>query len=383
MLKADFLTLIFIAIFTLPILMGAFTKFSREKIQSSLWSLCDGLEFILVLFLAIYLTRGIFFQHDSGLFAQIYNEIPKEIRILLFGQDILIYVIVVPLMVGLFRGLIGLITHPIYSAVSGPLADRLYKLLILVGSGRRGGIIGALAQIPRASVLVFVFALLINFYAYYFPAPRLTKMMSDSKGYQFIYKNAVTLALNSNLAQKIPVLVNDYFRQNKVSGSTKGRVITYFNGATLDEAVKSDVQIDATARQVVGSEQNSRQKGYLIYRWITKHIKYDEQKAAQLGQDPSGLDSGAIVAFNTRKGVCFDYASLYVAMCRAVGLKVRLVTGLGYSGTSWGDHAWNQVYVPEEGRWINVDPTFGTVNNYFDKPDFNVDHKDSKVQGEW
>lgn len=382
MLKVDFLTLIFIAIFTLPIIIGAFTKFSREKIQFSLWSLCDGLEYILVLFLAIYLTRGIFFQHSSGLFAQIYNEIPEEIRVLLVGQDILIYVIVVPLIVWLLRGLIGLITHPIYNAVLGPLANRLYQLLTLIGGGR-GRIIGALAQIPRAAVLVFVSALLINFYAYYFPTPRLTKMMSESSGYQLIYKNAVSLVLNSNLAQKIPVLVNDYFRQNEVSGSTKGRVITYFNGATLDEAVKSDSQIDAVARQVVGSEQSGRQKAYLIYRWITKNIKYDYKKAAQIGKDSSGIDSGSIVAFNTRRGVCFDYASLYVSMCRAVGLKVRLVTGLGYSGSSWGDHAWNQVYVPEEGRWINVDPTFGTVNNYFDKPDFTVDHKDTKVQGEW
>lgn len=382
MLKVDFLTLIFIAIFTLPILMGAFTKFSREKIQFSLWSLCDGLEFILVLFLAIYLTRGIFFQHNPGLFAQIYNGIPEEIRILLFGQDILIYIVVVPLIVWLFRGLIGLITHPIYNAVLGPLANRLYKLLILIGSGL-GRIIGALAQIPRAAVLVFTSALLLNFYAYYFPAPRLTQMMSESSGYQLIYKNAVSPVLNSNLVQKIPVLVNDYFRKDEVSGSSKGRVITYFNGATLDEAVKSDSQIDATARQVVGSEQNSRQKAYLIYRWITQNIKYDDQKAAQLSQDSSGIDSGSIMAFNTRMGVCFDYASLYVSMCRAVGLKVRLVTGIGYSGSSWGDHAWNQVYVPEEGRWINVDPTFGTVNNYFDKPDFTVNHKDTKVQGEW
>jgi len=362
--------------------MGAFTKFSREKIQFSLWSLCDGLEFILVLFLAIYLTRGIFFQHNPGLFAQIYNGIPEGIRILLFGQDILIYIVVVPLIIWLFRGLIGLITHPIYNAVLGPLANRLYKLLIIIGSGL-GRIIGALAQIPRAAVLVFTSALLLNFYAYYFPAPRLTQMMSESSGYQLIYKNAVSPVLNSNLVQKIPVLVNDYFRQDEVSGSSKGRVITYFNGATLDEAVKSDSQIDATARQVVGSEQNSRQKAYLIYRWITHNIKYDDQKAAQLSQDSSGIDSGSIMAFNTRMGVCFDYASLYVSMCRAVGLKVRLVTGIGYSGSSWGDHAWNQVYVPKEGRWINVDPTFGTVNNYFDKPDFTVNHKHTKVQGEW
>ena len=383
MLKINLLTLILITIFTLPILVGFFTTFSREKIQFSLWSLCDGLEFILVLFLAVYLTREIFFQHNTGLFAKIYKGIPEEIRIQLFGRDIFIYLIVVPLMVWVFRGLIGLITHPIYNAALGPLANRLYKMIIFIGSGL-GRIIGALSQIPRAAVLVFVSAMLLNFYAYYFPVPRLTQMMNESSGYQLIYKNAVSPVLNSNLAQKIPVLVNDYFRQNTDPGSTKGPVIiTYFNGATLNEAIKSDSQIDATARQVAGNEQNSRKKGNLIYQWITKNIKYDDQKATQIGQDPSGIDSGSINAFNTHKGICFDYACLYVSMCRAVGLKVRLVTGLGYSGSSWGDHAWNQVYVSEQGRWINVDPTFGTVSNYFDKPDFSVDHKDAIVQGEW
>lgn len=386
MLKLDFLSLLLIAIFFLPILMGVFTRFSREKIRLSLWSLCNGLEFIFVLFLAIYLTRGIFFQHNSGPFVQIYNWIPEEIRILLFGHDILIYIVVVPLMVWLFSGLLGLITHPFYNVVLGPLADRLYKLFMFIGSGL-GRIVGALAQIPRAALLVFISALLLTFYAYYFPTPRLTQMMSESSGYQFIYKNAISPVLNSNLAQKIPVLVNDYFKQNEVpnevSGSSQGRVITYFNGVTLDEAVKSNSQIDAAARRVVGSEQSNRQKAYLIYRWITQNIKYDEQKVAQLSQDPSGIESGSLVAFNTRRGICFDYASLYVSMCRAVGLKVRLVTGLAYSGLNWGDHAWNQVYVPEEGRWINVDTTFGTMFNYFDKPDFAIDHRYAVVQREW
>ena len=63
---------------------------------------------------------------------------------------------------------------------------------------------------------------------------------------------------------------------------------------------------------------------------------------------------------------------------------MRLVTGLGYSGVSWGDHAWNQVYSVEESRWIDVDATFGNSGaDYFDKEDFNVDHKYPTVQGEW
>lgn len=384
MFNVDYLTLFFILIFALPILIGAFTKFSCERIQLSLRSLCDGLEFLLVLMLAIYLTRGIFFQHDQGIFARIYDGIPDQIRALTVGKDVLIYMIAVPLITSLLGRLIGFITHPIYNAVLSPLANSLYKMLNLAGGGLKP-VIGALAQIPRAAVLVFISALLLNFYAYYFPSQPLIRMMNESGGYQLIYKNAVSPVLNSNLAQKIPVLVNDYFRQETVPdpAKSKGWVITYFNGVTLDEAVKSNPQIDSTARQVAGDAQYSRQKAYLIYQWITRNIKYDEQKAAQLGKNSGGMDSGSIVAFNSRRGICFDYASLYVSMCRAVGLKVRLVTGLGYSGASWGDHAWNQVYIPEKDRWLNVDATFGTINNYFDKPDFSVDHRDAEVQGEW
>lgn len=390
MLSADLLTLALIAIFILPIIKGAFTQFSRDRIQFSLWSLGDGLEFILALILAIYLTRGIFLQHDSGLFASIYNAIPEQLRTQLLGQDILIYALVIPLLVWLLRSALRLITGPIYKAVLNPLANRMYTLIMTMGSGL-GRILGALAQVPRAAVLVFVAALLLNFSAYYFPSPLLAQVMSDSSGYQLIYKNAVSPALNSNLAQKIPVVVNDYFRpvvaalppSSDRPSLGNERVIIYFNGVTLNEAVKSNPQIDAAALKIVGSEQNQSKRAYLLYKWISQNIQYDYQKAALLSRDPRGVASGSIMAFNTRTGVCFDYASLYVSMCRAVGLPVRLVTGLGYSGLSWGDHAWNQVYISAEGRWINVDPTFGTGGNYFDKPDFSVDHKYDQVQGEW
>lgn len=223
--------------------------------------------------------------------------------------------------------------------------------------------------------------------------------MNQSTAYQVVYKNAVSPALNSNIAKKIPVLVNDSFGKvmeraqpiedtgpaisNHPVKKDNPYVITYFNGVTLDEAIKSNAQIDATARQIVGSEQNSKKKAHLLYKWVSQNIEYDYNKAAIISKDSSGIASGSIIAFNTRTGICFDYSSLYISMCRAVGLKVRLISGLGYSGLAWGDHAWNQVYSIEESRWINVDTTFGTNGNYFDKRDFNVDHRYAQVQGEW
>jgi hypothetical protein len=397
MLDYNLITFILIIGFVLPLISGAFEPFSRDRIKESVWSLIDGLEFLVGFILAIYLTKRVFFDNDSGIFSIIYSWIPQNIRTFLYGQDIFIYILIVPLLLMLIRILLRLVTGPIYGVLFEPLTNLLYTLHNSLGSLWRR-IWGILAKLPKAILLVFFLGLLLNFYSYYFPSPLLSRWMNESAAYQIVYKDAVSPALNSNIAKKIPVLVNDSFGKAAQMIPIVGdganspgtqlikdypRVITYFNGVTLDEAIKSNAQIDETARKVVGSEQNSTKKAYLLYKWVSQNITYDYQKAALIDKNTSGVSSGSIMAFNTRRGICFDYSSLYISMCRATGLKVRLITGLGYSGVAWGDHAWNQVYSTEEGRWINVDTTFGSNGNYFDKRDFTVDHKYAEVQGEW
>ncbi len=400
MANVNYLTLILIGVFVLPIIIGAFEDFSQARIRRSLLSLFDGLEFLIGLFLAINLTRKIFFENTEGVYQQVYSLIPEGIRTFLYGQDVIVYIIVVPILLFLLRIIFSVFTVPLYKAFIDHMANGLYKLLSSMGTVMRS-IAGGLSQVPRAAFLVFLLGIMLNFYGYYFPSPLLSRLMNESEAYQVLYKEAVAPALNSNIAKKIPVLVNDSFGKSMVRIPTEGdpggysdqtgsqykkdntRVITYFNGVTLDEAIKSNSQIDETARNIVGNETNSKKKAALIYKWVSRNLEYDYQKAAMISKDSKGISSGSIIAFNTRKGICFDYSSLYISMCRAVGLKVRLITGLGYSGISWGDHAWNQVYSAEEGRWINVDTTFGSNGNYFDKPDFNVDHRWAEVQGEW
>jgi len=40
-------------------------------------------------------------------------------------------------------------------------------------------------------------------------------------------------------------------------------------------------------------------------------------------------------------------------------------------------HAWNEIYISEENKWIPVDSTFGASmrSNYFDNNDFYKDHE--------
>lgn len=389
------ITLIIISGFALPLITGAFEQFSRARIKESVWSVIDNLEFLFGFILAVYLTKRIFFDNDSQVFGLIYSLIPETIRSFLLGKDIITYILAAPLLFILIRVIVRFISGPIYSKFLEPLTSRLYTLFNSRSSLLRHSM-GALSQLPKSLFLVFFLGLLLNFYAYYFPAPLLSRWMNESAAYQIVFNNAVSPVLNSNIAKKIPVLVNDSFGNAAekvpfVGDSSPGSqankdnsyVITYFNGVTLDEAVKSNTQIDETARQIVGNVQNSKQKAYLLYKWVSQNISYDYQKAALINKNSSGVSSGSIIAFNTGKGICFDYSCLYISMCRANGLKVRLITGLGYSGVAWGDHAWNQVYCTEEARWINVDTTFGSNGNYFDKRDFDVDHRYAEVQGEW
>jgi len=182
-------------------------------------------------------------------------------------------------------------------------------------------------------------------------------------------------------------LLDDSFNaaKNEIADTNgKNRLSAYLNGMAVEEAVKSDSEIDSTAQKIAGAETDDREKAWLIYVWICRNIKYDYDKAVIIKYDPSKAISGAIETFNTRKGVCFDFSSLYVAMCRSVGLKVRLVTGYGYTGTAWVDHVWNQIYNTKNNYWINLDSTFGVSGiNYFNNPYFGMDHRDGIVQGEW
>ncbi len=376
-------------IFLIPIITGIVSAFSRERVTYSISSAFENLELAAALLTAFYLTGRIFFSSADDVFKRIYDWIPEPVRQFLLGRDLLIYMLAVPLLLLFILGILRLVTGPLYKRIVIPLSGYIHRKVNSMHMGVRR-MIGGMWELPRSVWLALVFALVLNFASYFIDTPALGKMLSDSVVYKAIYDNALNPVLNSSLAKKIPVLFNDSFRRPvDITQPTQPdrmpiRIIEYFNGVTLDEAVKSNQEIDAMAVSIAGAENNDRKKAYLLYRWIASNIKYDFEKAERISTDPFGISSGSSIAFNTRKGVCFDYSCLYVSMCRAVGLKVRLVTGLGFSGNSWGDHSWNQVYYPADGRWINVDTTFGGSGiDYFDKQDFAVDHKFADVQGEW
>ncbi|MFZ5985939.1 MAG: transglutaminase-like domain-containing protein [Bacillota bacterium] len=135
-------------------------------------------------------------------------------------------------------------------------------------------------------------------------------------------------------------------------------------------------EIVALAKEITKNDYNDRAKAKSIYNWVVKNIKYDYKKYLKQLNKNFNNDYGAINTLKTKKGVCYDYSTLVAALGRAVGIQVKVVKG-NFKSTYRNElHAWNEIYISEEDKWINVDSTFGASlrTNYFDNSDFYKDH---------
>ncbi len=65
-------------------------------------------------------------------------------------------------------------------------------------------------------------------------------------------------------------------------------------------------------------------------------------------------------ALRLGRGVCQDFAHLFLGACRGIGLPARYVSGYISQRGEVATHAWCQVWAGRTG-WVNVNPTHGTL----------------------
>src|SRR5438445_12220331 len=108
----------------------------------------------------------------------------------------------------------------------------------------------------------------------------------------------------------------------------------------------------AVARQL-RAESESDTLGFLhtLMTQISEHMTFDE--------DPTNSGTSAAEAFTLKRGVCQDYAHIFIACARTGGVPARFVSGhfLRSDGMVNQDagHAWAEAYVPDLG-WVGFDP---------------------------
>lgn len=224
-----------------------------------------------------------------------------------------------------------------------------------------GSFVGSLIGCWRALILItFVFVVLVIY-----PQAPFAAYIQQSSLYQLGVSQIIEPFSGDFIKTKVPIWTQELERQWQDVLNQKYAII--------DADIPGDVALAAIniTQRSVTDEQRAR----ALYSWIGSRIAYDWDKVKMYEQRNIWKEQTPEETFLTREGVCIDYARLYAVMARAVGLQVKVVTGLGYDGRGgFGPHAWNEVMI-DSGRWVPLDATWhSSGKNWFNPPDFYRTH---------
>ena len=89
-----------------------------------------------------------------------------------------------------------------------------------------------------------------------------------------------------------------------------------------------------------------------IYEWMIHNFEYDYE------YEPVTQYFNVRKTLSTQKGVCYDFAHLFAAICRSQNITCYVVDGTKFDDANY-HHTWNRVYY--NGCWWNVDVTIDIV----------------------
>ncbi|MGI9053012.1 MAG: transglutaminase domain-containing protein [Ilumatobacteraceae bacterium] len=106
-------------------------------------------------------------------------------------------------------------------------------------------------------------------------------------------------------------------------------------------------QLGDAALQITAGALPGYPQAEAIRAWIKREITYQYGSS---NPSTSGLDT-----YQSRIGVCRDFAHLGIALCRSLELPARMVVGYLHELEPMDQHAWFEVYLGN--RWFTFDAT--------------------------
>ncbi|HWR24054.1 MAG TPA: transglutaminase-like domain-containing protein [Feifaniaceae bacterium] len=160
-------------------------------------------------------------------------------------------------------------------------------------------------------------------------------------------------------ARPIPAAGNSS-AQNEAAKNLPSGAAKYL-GSVTEISFRAGDSVSGKAAELTAGKGTTQEKAMAIYSYIVKNFSYDydlyydviEGRVTRYTPNPSSI-------LKAKKGICYDIASLYAAMCRSVGIPAKMVKG--DSKPAGGYHAWNSVYDDASGEWVSMDLTLDMSN---------------------
>jgi len=114
-----------------------------------------------------------------------------------------------------------------------------------------------------------------------------------------------------------------------------------------------DEKIIELAKKAVGDTKDAAEAAKRIEAFVGEYIT---NRGLSIGY------ASAVEVAESREGDCTEFSVLTAAMCRAVGIPARVVTGIAYikefggRENIFGGHAWVEAYLG--GKWVGLDAAF-------------------------
>lgn len=224
-----------------------------------------------------------------------------------------------------------------------------------------GAVIGAIIGSVRGMIVIAVLFMIVSLY----PGSMFSRYVEASPIYMQGAESVIEPLSGTFIKDKLPVFTQAV--QKELGGILQRKY------EVIDHNIPAD--IEQAAQEIVKGKSTNEAKARALYDWVGTRIQYDYGKVDDYEQKGIWHEQTPQNTFDTRKGVCIDYARLYAVMARSQGLDVKVVTGLGYNGQGgYGPHAWNEVYVSDTEGWIPLDPTWAISGDWFNPPNFADTH---------
>lgn len=115
--------------------------------------------------------------------------------------------------------------------------------------------------------------------------------------------------------------------------------------------------VSFTANEICKNKVSDIGKVIAIAQYISANIAYDFDFAEQVNNKTIPLHiPNPEETLISQKGICYDTASLFAAMCRSQNIPCKIKKG--YYNNIY--HAWNQVYL--NGKWYDIDTNLSIPN---------------------
>ena len=118
------------------------------------------------------------------------------------------------------------------------------------------------------------------------------------------------------------------------------------------QATLRDINTVELADEICANCNTDKEKVKAIHEWMIHNFEYDYEC------EPIIQYFNVRKTLNTQKGICYDFAHLFAALCRSQNIHCYVVDGTKFDDANY-HHTWNRVYF--DGSWWNIDVTFDII----------------------